>query len=323
VAESRDKGSGAGKKVLVVVLCLIAAVGGFFAVNTLFFKKNRIDTSQLPSEAQPGAPGLSVAGAPPKGEALPAAGPPAQAAPTAAAPGSAPAPSGSPAPGSAGAPGTPVASAPSGEGAATMQGQLAVTDFGDPLFPFKENPFASKRSSLSASLPMHDPADVFAERGFPRPRKVRQPVLAGPEPIGIQPAGWFVPNPTIPRAQPPKLGGESVRPVVGTSQEEAPRVVAGGAQSVGAVGPRVTRKPPDWSFRRVSGILHDGVSLAIIEVYEGDKPVGRIVKPGDRIRAGGRQFTVRAIGADSVSLRETGSTEDVVVRLRGVTANEG
>jgi len=305
-----------GKKILAIVLCLIACAGGFFAVNTLFLKKDRVDTSNLPSEAQPGAPGLSTAAAPAKGEALPVGEATAKSAAPAAALGAAPAVP-------AAAPGTQVAAAPSEADASTMQGQLAVTDLGDPLFPYKENPFASKRSGLSVSMPMHDPADVFAERGFPRARKVRQPVLAGPEPIGIQPAGWFLPNPTIPRAQPPKLGGESVRPVIGTSREEAPRVVGEGTQGVGAVGPRVTRKPPDWSFRRVSGILHDGISLAIIEVYEGDEPVGRIVKPGDRVRAGGRQFTVRAIGADSVSLREAGATEDVVVRLRGATANEG
>lgn len=189
-------------------------------------------------------------------------------------------------------------------------------DAGDPKEPFRSNPFRPKAADRVLPLPMDDPANIFAERAFPQARNVRQPMTPIAEPLGVRPAYWMPPAPDIAVMAEPILPGLAVSPTV-----VAPPVIDTPVATQQA-GPRVDRKSPAWSIRRVAGLLHDGIALAIIEAYEGDAVKTFVVKPGQSIVVGGARFVVRSIGRDAVTLREAGSTDDTVVRLRGRAANE-
>ena len=194
----------------------------------------------------------------------------------------------------------------------------APVDLGEPKEWFKSNPFRPKpTTAVLAALPMDDRANIFAERMFPQARQVRQPLTPAPEPLGVRPAEWVVPAPDIEVSSEPIRPGLAVSPAV-----VAPRVPTTTTQAPTPEEVRAVRKPGAYAIRRVAGLLHDGIALAIIEAVEGDAVRTFVVKPGESIVVGGTRFVVRRIGKDSVTLRESGSTQDVVVRLRGRAANE-
>jgi hypothetical protein len=338
-----DAQGGNKKKTIILVVAAVLIVGavGFLLMKVL--KKEKVYEGDATTTVVEGAPGLQTEAGAPRGEM----GAPGAAATSAAPPlggGAPPAVATAPPPS---LPGGLAAEAP-GFGPSMELGDVDEADpetlasQGWPLEDFRKNPFLPKEEQDTDSYaadfrvaanpveriefaigPVPDAATLFATCRFPRPRLVTQPIGPVPEPLGIQPASWSIPNPSIPVAAPPELGGEAVRPVVQPPVEVVPRVGDGGAQPVGPVGPRQRRKPPDWPIRRVAGILHNGMSLALIEVVDGGETrIEPPKRPGDTITAGGRQILIRSIGLDYVVLREVGTTEDFVLRLRGRTGNE-
>lgn len=243
-----------------------------------------------------GAPGPAVTPAPPEG----------------AEEGEAPAVAAAPPAGAAAAPGVPSPQAP------TM-----LADPGLPLEPYRDNPFVptgAEQARYVASLPT-DPGAVF-RLTYPRPDVFLSATVREPEGYEAQPLDYFIPAPTTRIAPPDITVGPAVAPRPGVVPRGEAWRMPGRPQPVGVVGPRVEMKPADARLRRLSGVLHDGMALAILETYDGQQVRSQVVQPGDRVTVGGRTFVVRSIGRQEMILREVGQVRDIVVPLRRRTANE-
>jgi len=293
---------------------MAALAGGLILLAIIFFVgsqvlRGRRGPQPLPGEPRPEEmprPVTEEGAAPPPEEegAPPPAAPGPPAAPEAAAP--APAPAAGP------TPEFPPAAA------ATLPG-----DPGLPLEPYRDNPFVppgADQARYVAALP-RDPGAVY-RLDFPRPDVFLSPKVREPEGYELQPVDYMIPSPTTRIAQPEVTVGVAVprRPGV-VPRGEAWRM-PGRPQPIGVVGPRVEMKPVDARLRRLSGVVHDGQALAILETFDGQQVRTQVVQPGDRVTVGTRTFVVRAISGDRMILREVGRDRDIIVRLRRRTANE-
>jgi len=99
--------------------------------------------------------------------------------------------------------------------------------------------------------------------------------------------------------------------------------MTGGSYAVGPVGPRVEPKPVDVRLTRMSGVVHNGVVIAILETYENGELKTYIVRPGDLVTVGGQNYLVRAIGRDYLIVADETTGRQTVLPLRSRTAGEG